>query len=81
MKNFKNFEEFSLNEGKRHSDMSKEEISKKANLLKNNMPGYIGTDFAKVASEDDLVKMADLKDDGADIQNQMNSLRKIYKLK
>ena len=63
--------------------------TKKANLLRTNMPGYVGTKFAKKASDDDLIKMADLKDKRATIHNRdiapllmaQDKLYKSYKIK
>jgi len=46
------------------------ESDSKADLLRTNMPGYVGPKFAKKASDDDLLKMADLKDKLAKLHNQ-----------
>lgn len=56
--------------------------------IRNNMPGYVGNDFAKVAEDADLAEMAKLKNQKSKIYNgqilplinQMNALRKKYKL-
>ena len=63
--------------------------TKKANLLRTNMPGYVGTKFAKKASDEDLIKMADLKTQKAKIHNKdivpllqaQDKLYKSYKIK
>jgi len=62
---------------------------KKAELIKKSMPGFVGQDFAKKASNEDILAMADLKDELAAIHNtyvlpvnkKVNDLRKKYKLK
>lgn len=63
--------------------------TKKANLLRTNMPGYVGPKFAKKASDEDLIKMADLKDEKAkiynrylkDIMGKISKLQKKYNIK
>ena len=63
--------------------------TKKANLLRNNMPGYVGPKFAKKASDEDLLAMADLKDEHAkiynrylkDINDKISKLQKKYRIK
>jgi hypothetical protein len=61
----------------------------KAELLRTSMRGYVGADFSKVASDEDLLKMSELNDEIANIYNQQifplkqrkNRLRKKYRLK
>jgi len=61
----------------------------KADTLRNNMPGFVGPDFAKKASDDDLEAMSDIMDTKAAVWNtkmkplldSANALRKKYKLK
>ena len=61
----------------------------KANLIRNNMPGYVGAKFAKKASDEDLIAMADLKDEHAkiynrylkDINDKISKLQKKYNIK
>ena len=63
--------------------------SKKANLLRKNMPGYVGPKFAKKASDEDLLAMADLKDEKAqlynrylkDVMSKISKLQKKYNIK
>ena len=63
--------------------------TKKANLLRNSMPGYVGPKFAKKASDEDLLAMADLKDEHAriynrylkDINDKISKLQKKYNIK
>jgi hypothetical protein len=63
--------------------------TKKANLLRTNMPGYVGPKFAKKASDEDILAMADLKDQHARIYNRyvkvvddaIAKLQKKYKIK
>lgn len=65
------------------------DIDKKLKALKGSVIGHIGKDFAKKASDGDIIKMSDLKDELAAIHNQhikpvtdqIDSLRKKYKLK
>lgn len=60
----------------------------KAEQIRKNMPGFIGTDFAKKADDDDIIAMADLQDQKARAYNshmkpifdKMDDLRKKYKL-
>lgn len=62
---------------------------KKAEAIKKSMMGYVGADFAKKATNEDIIAMADLKDELAQIHNtkikpvndKINKLRKKYKLK
>lgn len=57
--------------------------------VRNTSPGYIGSDFAKKADDEDIIRMVELKDQKATIYNseilpiieQINRLRKKYKLK
>ena len=44
--------------------------TKKQFTIRTNMPGYVGPKFAKKASDEDLLKMADLKDEKAKIYNR-----------
>ena len=85
MKNYKEYIKEILND----KDIVSEKIDyKKANLLRTNMPGYVGSDFAKKATDEDLLKMANLRDEYAKVFNQsispiiksINDLRKKYKL-
>ena len=71
-------------------DESVNEIdTKKANLLRTNMPGYVGPKFAKKASDEDILAMADLKDQKARIYNRyvkvvddaIAKLQKKYRIK
>ena len=63
--------------------------TKKANLLRTNMPGYVGPKFAKKASDEDILAMADLKDQKARIYNRyvkvvddaISKLQKKYRIK
>ena len=63
--------------------------TKKANLLRTNMPGYVGPKFAKKASDEDILAMADLKDQHARIYNRyvkvvddaIAKLQKKYRIK
>ena len=63
--------------------------TKKANLLRTNMPGYVGTKFAKKASDEDILAMADLKDEKAkiynrylkDVMGKISKLQKKYNIK
>ena len=63
--------------------------TKKANLLRKNMPGYVGPKFAKKASDEDLLAMADLKDEKAqlynrylkDVMSKISKLQKKYNIK
>ena len=63
--------------------------TKKANLLRTNMPGYVGPKFAKKASDEDILAMADLKDQKARIYNRyvkvvddaIAKLQKKYRIK
>ena len=78
-----------LNDLKALYESLNEVDTKKANLLRTNMPGYVGTKFAKKASDEDLLKMADLKDKKAKIHNRdiapllmaQDKLYKSYKIK
>jgi hypothetical protein len=51
----------------------------KADILRNNMPGYVGVKFAKKASDEDLLKMSDLKDELARAHNQKKDTANIEK--
>lgn len=63
--------------------------TKKANLLRTNMPGYVGPKFAKKASDEDILAMSDLKDQKARIYNRyvkvvddaIAKLQKKYRIK
>lgn len=44
--------------------------TKKADTIRKSMPGYVGTKFAKKASDEDILTMADLKDQKAEIYNR-----------
>ena len=63
--------------------------TKKANILRKNMPGYVGPKFAKKASDEDLLAMADLKDEKAqlynrylkDVMSKISKLQKKYNIK
>ena len=70
--------------------LCKVDEASKAETIRKSMPGYIGADFAKKAhDDDDVIGMADLKDELAAIHNsqikpikdKINALRKKYKLK
>jgi len=75
------------------SSLVKESVNevdtKKANLLRKNMPGYVGPKFAKKASDEDLLAMADLKDEKAqlynrylkDVMSKISNLQKKYNIK
>jgi len=60
-----------------------------AEEIRTNMPGFIGPDFAKKASPEDIVKMAELKDKKTDaynkylgpVEKEIMNLRKKYKLR
>lgn len=69
-------------------DESKTYKGETADDIRNGMPGFIGPDFAKKADDADIIKMAELMDELATMRNKMlptvneiNKLRKKYKLK
>ena len=61
----------------------------KADTIRKSMPGFVGADFAKKASDEDILAMSDLKDKHAAVFNksikpiadEITKLRKKYKLK
>lgn len=63
--------------------------TKKANTIRKSMPGYVGPKFAKKASDEDILAMADLKDEKAEIYNRylkdvmgkISKLQKKYNIK
>jgi nucleoid-associated protein YgaU len=68
----------------------KEEIdTKKANQIRKAASGYVGPKFAKKASDEDILAMADLKDEKAslynrhlkDIMGKISKLQKKYNIK
>ena len=68
----------------------KEEIdTKKANQIRKAAAGYVGPKFAKKASDEDILAMADLKDEKAslynrhlkDIMGKISKLQKKYNIK
>lgn len=68
-------------------ELNEVDDDKKIQLLKTNMPGYIGPDFAKKADGQDILAMSDLKDELGRIRGltqpiitKINALRKKYKL-
>ena len=75
--------------GKKKNESVNEIDTKKANLLRTNMPGYVGPKFAKKASDEDILAMADLKDQKAKIYNRyvkvvddaIAKLQKKYRIK
>jgi len=59
-----------INESKLYDEMSHSEIQKKASNIRNFMAGYVGgKKIADKLSDDDVVKIADLKDELAKIKN------------
>jgi hypothetical protein len=64
-------------------------IAMKADTIRKSMPGYVGPKFAKKASDEDILAMADLKDEKADIYNRylkgimakISKLQKKYSIK
>lgn len=60
----------------------------KADTIRKSMPGYVGPKFAKKASDEDILAMADLKDEKAKIHNRymksiddkIKKLQKKYKV-
>ena len=56
--------------------------TKKADQIRKAMPGYVGPKFAKKASDEDILAMADLKDEKAKIYNRYlkDIMAKISKL-
>ena len=63
--------------------------TKKADTIRKSMPGYVGPKFAKKASDEDILAMADLKDEKAslynrylkDIMGKISKLQKKYNIK
>ena len=63
--------------------------SKRVSVIRTNMPGYVGTKFAKKASDEDILAMVDLKDQHAkiynrymkDINDKIQKLQKKYNIK
>ena len=63
--------------------------TKKADTIRKSMPGYVGPKFAKKASDEDILAMADLKDEKAEIYNRylkdvmgkISKLQKKYNIK
>lgn len=54
------------------------------NVIRKNMPGYVGTKFAKKADDHDILRMVQLKDHKAKVYNQQilpfnNVIDKLYK--
>lgn len=56
-------------------------------VVRNNAASYLGTDFVKVASDDDLMLMIDLRNQYVEIRNKLspiltkiNDIRRKYKL-
>ena len=58
--------------------LSKEEL-KKVNTLRTNMPGYIGNEFAKKGTDEEVLKLSDLHDELAGIKNKISSIEKSIK--
>ena len=62
--------------------------TKKADQIRKAMPGYVGPKFAKKASDEDILAMADLKDEKAkiynrylkDIMGKISKLQKKYRI-
>jgi len=77
-----------FNESKRFDQMSSKEVQKKANIIRESMQSLVGAEFAKKALDEDIVKMADLKDECSAIHNQyikevkkeIDALNKKYKI-
>ena len=63
--------------------------TKKADTIRKSMPGYVGPKFAKKASDEDILAMADLKDEKAkiynrylkDVMGKISKLQKKYNIK
>jgi len=63
--------------------------TKKADMIRKSMPGFVGPEFAKKASDEDILAMADLKDQHAkiynrymkDINDKISKLQKKYRIK
>lgn len=63
--------------------------TKKANQIRKAAAGYVGPKFAKKASDEDILAMADLKDEKAkiynrylkDIMSKISKLQKKYNIK
>ena len=71
------------------SESVNEVDTKKADTIRKSMPGYVGPKFAKKASDEDILAMADLKDEKAkiynrylkDIMGKISKLQKKYNIK
>ena len=71
------------------SESVNEVDTKKADTIRKSMPGYVGPKFAKKASDEDILAMADLKDEKAKIYNRylkdimakISKLQKKYSIK
>jgi len=63
--------------------------TKKANQIRKAAAGYVGPKFAKKASDEDILAMADLKDEKAkiynrylkDVMSKISKLQKKYNIK
>lgn len=63
--------------------------TKKADMIRKSMPGFVGPKFANKASDEDILAMADLKDEHAkiynrymkDINDKISKLQKKYRIK
>jgi len=63
--------------------------TKKADMIRKSMPGFVGPKFAKKASDEDILAMVDLKDQHAkiynrymkDINDKISKLQKKYRIK
>ena len=63
--------------------------TKKADMIRKSMPGFVGPEFAKKASDEDILAMVDLKDQHAKIYNtymksindKISKLQKKYRIK
>jgi len=71
------------------NELINEVDTKKADTIRKSMPGYVGPKFAKKASDEDILAMADLKDEKAKIYNRylkdimakISKLQKKYSIK
>ena len=71
------------------NELVNEVDTKKADTIRKSMPGYVGPKFAKKASDEDILAMADLKDEKAkiynrylkDIMSKISKLQKKYNIK
>jgi hypothetical protein len=71
------------------NELVNEVDTKKADTIRKSMPGYVGPKFAKKASDEDILAMADLKDEKAKIYNRylkdimakISKLQKKYSIK